>query len=335
MIDEDAMTKRKKKTPRKIRKKDDKQVKWIAAIIGGLLLFAMAVVAYRAFFTVGFDGTRAFGYLLKQCEFGPRTPGSAAHQECGDYLVAELRKNADNVSEHRFQYRDKKDSSVVFNGRNIIASFNTQPARGFRVLLCAHWDSRPFADRDPDSTRHGEPVLGANDAASGVAVLLEMANLIKDMNLDFGVDIIFFDLEDYGDYQSSFSSDSLNPFSIGAARFVEDRPNYRPKYGILLDMIGDADLTIPREGYSQQMAPHIMDKVWAAAKRVNATAFVDRIGTPVMDDHVPFLNKRIPVIDLIDFDYEYWHTTADTPDKCSPSSLQQVGDVLVEVLQNE
>lgn len=199
-------------------------------------------------------------------------------------------------------------------------------------MLCAHWDSRPRADKDPDSTRHTQPVPGANDGASGTAVLLEMARVLAAFPPEIGVDIVLFDLEDLGDYGADDDPDSLNPFSIGAAYFVSQRGQYTPRYGILLDMIGDKDLHIKKEGYSQAAAPLLLEQIWAAAEKVGADAFVDSHGVAITDDHVPFLRQGIPVVNLIDFDYPYWHTVADTPDKCSPASLQQVGDVLVEML---
>lgn len=282
-----------------------------------------------------FDGSRALDYLKKQVEFGPRVPGSAEHKACGDYLVTELKKYADTVNDQHFSYQDKKDSSKVWPGRNIIASFNLQPKNNFRVVLGAHWDSRPFADQDPIESNRDKPVPGANDAASGIAVLLEMGRILKENPPDFGIDIVFFDLEDLGDSGAALESDTLNPYCIGSKYFVKNNPRYRPAYGVLLDMIGDADLRIPKEGFSITNAPQVVNQVWAAAERAGATAFVDEAGEPIMDDHVHFLRAGIPMIDLIDFDYPYWHTINDTPDKCSPESLQQIGNMLIEWIYND
>ena len=306
--------------------------KILAGITGiAILLVALFLWQFWASAPV-FDGENAFRHIEKQCAFGARVPGSSAHQQCGDFLVDEFGKYADRVQQQPFTHRDRRDTATVFAGRNIIASFNLQPERGYRIMLAAHWDSRPFADKDPDSSLHNQPVPGANDGASGVAVLLEIARILHAQPLDFGVDIVLFDLEDIGDYGAALDSDSLNGFCLGSQYFAETMDSYRPKYGVLLDMIGDADLRIPREGYSQSNAGNVMQMIWQAAKAVNATAFVDEIGESVVDDHVPFLQRGIRVIDLIDFDYPYWHTTADTPDKCSAQSLQQVGDVLVHLL---
>jgi hypothetical protein len=305
--------------------------KWTWSIAG--FVFLASLVLYLTYPTYPqFDGLKAYQYLEEQCAFGPRVPGNNAHQRCGDYLTELLKQSADKVQTQWFEYRDRKDSTRVFRGRNIIASYNLQPKKKYRVLLCAHWDSRPFADQEKDAALRSQPVLGANDGASGVAVLLEMARIFRQYPLEFGVDIVLFDLEDIGDIGAGLNGDTLNPFCIGSQYFVENAGNYQPQYGILLDMIGDKSLTIKREGYSQANAPVVMNKIWRAAREVGARAFVDEPGEALIDDHIPFLQKGIPVVDLIDFDYAYWHTVADTPDKCSPKSLQQVGDVLIKLL---
>ncbi len=279
-----------------------------------------------------FDGTRAYQQLVRQCEFGPRVPGSHAHRACGDFLVSELQKYADRVQEQRFEYTDRHDSSKVYPARNIVASFNLAPEKGHRILLCAHWDSRPFADRDANPANRTRPVPGANDGASGVAVLLEMARILHAHPLRFGVDIALFDLEDLGDPGAALESDTLNPFCLGSQYFVEHLGDYRPAWGVLLDMVGDRDLTIKQEGYSRARAAFLVDRIWRAARRAKTRALIDRPGDAILDDHVPFLQKGIQVVNLIDFEYPYWHTVEDTPDKCSAESLQQIGDVLIRLL---
>jgi hypothetical protein len=324
--------KSRKKSPahNKVKAAPNNQRKWLWLIAGVIVLAVAIYFAYPT--TPRFDGQAAFRHLEKQCSFGARVPGSEAHQQCGDYLTEILEQTADKVQTQQFEFRDRKDSTRVHRGRNIIASFNLQPKNQYRILLCAHWDSRPFADQETDSVLRSQPVPGANDGASGVAVLLEMARILRQHPLEFGVDIVLFDLEDIGDAGAGLTGDTLNPFCIGSQYFVEHAGNYRPRYGILLDMVGDKSLTIKREGYSQTKAPVVMNKIWRAAREVGATAFVDEPGEAIIDDHIPFLQKGVPVVDLIDFDYPYWHTTADTPDKCRPESLQQVGDVLVKLL---
>ena len=292
----------------------------------------VAFIVNYVFSKPAFDGNRAFTYLQAQCEFGSRAPGSEGHRQCGDFLVRELQKYADKVWEQKFNYRDKEGTSAVYEGRNIVASFNVTPKENYRVLLCAHWDTRPVADKDPVPAKRSLPVLGANDGASGVAVLLEMARILKENPPDFGVDIVLFDLEDMGSYNASAYPDLLNQFCIGSEYFAANSKTYRPRYGILLDMVGDQNLAIKKEGYSWSNARDVVEKVCSAADKTGASAVVEEIGEPLHDDHIAFLQRGIKVIDLIDFDYPYWHTTEDTPDKCSAESLQQVGDVLVEVI---
>jgi glutaminyl-peptide cyclotransferase len=266
---------------------------------------------------------KSFGYLMEQCALGPRNPGSEGHQKCKKYLLDMLGGYTSLVKTQEFVYQDtSQDTKLELT--NIIASF--YPEKRQRVLLCAHWDTRPFADRDPDSSLREKPILGANDGASGVAVLLEIAGILSQRRPEQGVDIILFDGEDYG------PEDELEKFCLGSKHFAKNKGEYRPEFGILLDMIGDEDLDVYKEGHSVRYANHIVDLVWAAAGRLEIECFHDSAKHFVYDDHVPLLEAGIPCIDLIDFDYPYWHTTQDTPDKCSPESLQKIGEVLIEIL---
>ena len=248
-----------------------------------------------------------------------------------------MKKYADLISEQNFDYKDAHDSSKIYKGVNIVASFNISENVSKRILLCAHWDSRPFADKDPDLTKRNLPVPAANDGASGVAVLLEMARLFAESKPKVGVDIVLFDLEDIGEEQDSSNvKASKNPFGIGSDMFVKNNPDYYPEYGILLDMVGDKDLRIPKEGFSNKMAGNIVEKVWNAASAAGSKAFVNEQGGGIIDDHIAFLKKSIPVIDLIHVPFpKTWHTTNDLPEFCSSVTLQQVGNVLVEVIYNE
>lgn len=304
----------------------------------GLLLLALATVVLNWVLTrkPDFDGNRAYQQLLAQCDFGPRAPGSEGHRRCGDYLVAELRRYADRVGEQKFTYQDKKQPGKSYDGRNIIASFRPDQSR--RIMLAAHWDTRPFADNDPDSEKRHLPIIGANDGASGVAVLLEMARIFHQKAPaanDIGIDIVFFDLEDIGDSSATEHSDSLNPYSIGSEYFAANLQGYRPAFGILLDMVGEKNLEIRQEGFSLQQARFYVDKIWKAAEAIDSGVFLSESEVPIMDDHVPFLKRQISFVNLIDFRYPYWHTLADTPDKCSPQSLEAVGEVLVELFYND
>lgn len=281
-----------------------------------------------------FDGVQAFRYLVHQCDFGPRNPGSQGHQHCLAYLTQTLRQYVQQVTHQRFAYTDRKDPSRTHHGTNIIASFNPR-VRTNRIMLCAHWDTRPQADEDPDPAYHHVPVPGANDGASGVAVLLELARLMNQNPPAVGVDLVLFDLEDMGDHDFSKSPETCNPFCIGSSYFAAHMPIHRPRFGILLDMVGKKDLKIGYEGYSYRHAKAVVEHVWEAADRVQAQAFEKKPTLAVIDDHVPFLRRGINVINLIDFDYTYWHTREDTPDKCCADSLQQVGNVLVEVVYGD
>ena len=312
--------------------------KFLGIISSLLIVGLLTIIIWFVFFRTTkpkFDGEQAFQYLVQQCEFGPRNPGSSGHAECKAFLTSELKKYCDRVEQQDFEYQDKKDPMNIYHGTNIIASINLHPKERKRIMLCAHWDTRPWADQDPIPENHSQPIIGANDGASGVAVLLEIAWILKSHKPDISVDIILFDLEDIGDYKAEQYPDSLNPFSMGSEYFVSNNNGYNPAYGILLDLIGDQDLQIKKEAFSVTNAEPIVNKVWNAANKVGAKAFSETSGEAIYDDHIPFLKKGISVIDLIDFDYPYWHTAGDTPDKCSTKSLQEVGDVLVEVIFSE
>jgi glutaminyl-peptide cyclotransferase len=270
-----------------------------------------------------FNQDRAFEYLEKQCDFGPRNPGSEGHKKCLAFFVEELGKFADTVVKQPFMftdYRTKKSHTLT----NVIASFGRQ---GERVLLCAHWDTRPVADFDQDPEMRNTPILGANDGASGVAVLLEIARILKENPPPRGIDIILFDGEDSG------LEGQTNTWCQGSRYFADNKGfDYRPRFGILIDMIGDKDLHIPIESYSQQYAPDLVDRVWTKAEDLGLYVFDRAMGPDVVDDHRELFRVGIPAIDIIDFDYEHWHTTQDTPDKCSPESLGIVGTLLLNLI---
>ncbi len=284
-----------------------------------------------------FSGERALEDIARQVAFGPRVPGTEAHARTRQFLVDSLGQYADRVSQQTFTYTDPADSSRIYEGTNIIASFNLAPESGRRVMLAAHWDTRAISDQDPDPANRTKPTPGANDGGSGVAVLLEMARVMNDNDPAVGVDLVFFDLEDLGREAERGDSTVLAvPYAIGSRYFAANSNGYAPAYGILLDIVCDRNLRLPKEGYSVRYAKDVVDKVWRAADRVGAGAFVDEAGAAIYDDHVPLLERGIPVIDLIQHPFpSYWHTTADTPDKCSAASLEQVGNVLIEVIYSE
>ena len=270
---------------------------------------------------VVFDADRAYRDLVAQCEFGPRVPGTKAHDECKMWLITQLADcaGAENMTLHlsSLQVGEK-----TLDLTSIEAVLN--PSGEGHVLLCAHWDSRPHADRDPDPSKRGNPVPGANDGASGVAVLLEIARVLKAHPPKQKVTIVLFDGEDYGtDEQGMF---------LGSRAYARNYREALPDWAVLLDMVGDKDLWLLPEMHSERRAPQVVDRVWSAAMRAACSAFTRGLGPAVMDDHIPLLDKGIPCIDIIDFDYPYWHTTADTPDKCSAASLGQVGRAVLQAI---
>ena len=272
-----------------------------------------------------FSGERAFAFLKAQCDFGARAPGTTGHSKCRDYLVAELKKSMPHVTVQTFGYQVRNRRQTGFN---IIA--RRQPQNSRRVLLCAHWDTRPWADEDPDPANRLKPVLGANDGASGTAVLLHLAELFAQQPPTVGIDIVLFDAEDSGDHSNNAT------WALGSAAFAREYArSFGPRFGILLDMIGDADLEIYQEAYSYQYARDIVDRVWHKAAELGIGAFVPQVGYAVYDDHIALLQAGIPCIDIIDFDYPYWHTVNDTPDRCSPVSLEKVGRVVSAVVYDE
>jgi len=269
-----------------------------------------------------FDGKTAFKYLEEQCTFGPRNPGSKGHELCKNYIIKFMEDHGAEVRTQDFTASVRGDE---FKFTNIIASY--YPERPQRIFIGAHWDTRPWADRDADSTKHNTPILGANDAASGVAVLLELATILQ-LNEPpiYGYDLIFFDGEDAGSYGKT------KDWCLGSQYFVEHYHGKEPEFVIVIDMIGDSDLEIQKEPFSLMSSPELVDKVWKIAKQYNIQGFSSKVTTYIYDDHYPFLEAGFQAIDIIDLDYPYWHTTEDTPDKCSPKSLQSVGTMLMHLI---
>ena len=279
----------------------------------------------------GFDGGMAYTYLTKQTAFGPRSPGSAGHARCLSYLLNELRRYAEKVESQDFVSTLPDGKQVRLT--NLIASFNGGATK--RLFISAHWDTRLWADQDPDKNNRNKPISGANDGASGVAVILEIARQLKKVPPTVGVDLILFDGEDLG------KTGRPESFSAGAKYFAANKPaGFNPNFGINIDMIGDRVLQIFREQNSERLAPDVQDLVFGTAKSLHVTQFVDSPGEEITDDHLPLNNIGIPTIDLIDFSYpddsnKYWHTLADTADKCSAESLAAVGKVLINVIYSQ
>ncbi len=268
-----------------------------------------------------FDAQRAFDMLEKQCAFGPRPPGSVSHSETQNFLFTELQKYANSVALQPHQYKTKTETTLHLN--NILAEFGP-PTGGETLLLAAHWDTRPFADRDPKPENRDKPILGANDGASGVAVLLEIARVLKEHPPPRRVVIVLFDGEDYGR--------SAENMFIGSRFFARNLGKWKPDYGILLDMIGDKDLALPIERYSWNANRGFTEAIWQRAATLGLTPFQSRLGDAILDDHVPLIEVGIPMVNIIDFTYPYWHTVEDTVDKCSPKSLEVVATLVISII---
>ncbi len=280
-----------------------------------------------------FSGARAMVLLRYQCGLGPRTPGSAGNLVLQDTLLASAGKLGFNGRRACFQ----ATSPLTGRKMEICNVVITVPgaSRGPALWLGAHFDSRPVSDMDPDPARRTEPLVGANDGASGVAVLWELMEVFADKPPQRTVVLIFLDGEDSG------RAEDPSGFCLGSSHLVENWKTFggllpvdMPEGLILLDMIGDADLRIPQEGYSLAHAPDWTRKVFVRARKLGLPAFVQEPGGGIYDDHIPFLRRGIPAVDLIDFEYSAWHTTGDVPAMCSAGSLEQVGKLLLDLAWN-
>ena len=287
-----------------------------------------------------FNADSAYRYTAAQVEFGSRVPNTEAHVACGDWLAQTLERFGAQVTSQHVTLRAYDGTPL--KARNIIGSYKPETKK--RVLLCAHWDSRPWADADPDPKNHYSPILGANDGASGVGVLLEVARQLQAQPTDIGIDIILFDAEDYGEHASSTEEPEGMAWCLGSQYWarVPHTDDYMARFGILLDMVGGRDARFHREGYSDYFAKHIVDKVWSAAHASsNGQWFPYADGGVITDDHLP-INQiaRIPCIDIIGYYPETgfaptWHTMDDTMDNIDPAVLRAVGQTVLQVIYNE
>jgi Zn-dependent M28 family amino/carboxypeptidase len=285
-----------------------------------------------------FDQDSAYAFVERQVQFGPRVPNTEAHKACARYLASEL---------ERFGAKVYVQETVLtaYNGdrlqaSNIIGVYNPEQTK--RVLLFAHWDSRPYSDQDPDKNNHYKPIDGADDGASGVGVLLEIARQIGLNNIGIGVDIIFFDAEDYGT-PAFLNESSLNTYCLGTQFWAKNPhvPNYKAEYGILLDMVGSKNPTFYKEAYSVQYAAPFVERVWNTARNIGyGKFFLNATGGFITDDHEYVIKGRgIPCINIINlsatpphsFDW-YWHTQQDTMDNIDRETLKAVGQTVLEVI---
>lgn len=289
-----------------------------------------------------FNADSAYAFVEKQVRFGFRIPGTQAHSDCSDYLAAKLTGFGAQVMIQKAEitHYDGKNISI----RNIIGSYH--PEKEKRVLLFAHWDSRPFADEESDAGKQSQPIAGADDGASGVGALLEIARNLQQYPTEVGIDIIFFDLEDWG--QPSSTSDWVQGdwWCLGSQYWSEQphTENYKAAYGILLDMVGAADATFLKEGYSMQYAANVLEKIWSTAAKLGyGNHFLPKSGGYITDDHLPVnRHHRAPSVNIINLKTDtrtgfapHWHTHTDDMRHIDRNSLKAVGQTVMEVIYTE
>lgn len=289
-----------------------------------------------------FNTDSAYNFIQKQVDFGPRVPNTKAHTECGDYLVGKLKSYGAQVIEQTGEVTAFNKAKL--NIRNIIGQFN--PDKQQRLMLFAHWDTRPFADRDTKDL--GKPIDGANDGASGVGVLLEMARLISESQPQMGIDVIFFDAEDYGATASKMTQNNmLDDWCLGTQYWANNPPipNYQPRYAILLDMVGAENAIFPKEYLSMYFAENVVNKVWNTAQKLGYSQYFinDEIPPPGLTDDHRYVNvmANIPAIDIIHFDPRtsdfgtFHHTHQDNMSIINKNTLKAVGETVLTVIYNE
>ncbi len=276
-------------------------------------------------FVQEFSGEAAREYVARQMEFGPRIPGSPGHAAMAEWLEAEARARADEVVVQRWTHRSASGEDLPLV--NVIARF--RPELEDRILYLAHWDTRPVSDAYGSSDPTA-PMPGANDGGSGVAILLGVADVLQRTPPGIGVDLLFVDGEDYGDFATD--TDVL----LGAKYYAANQlPGVRPRFAVLFDMVGHANPRFRKEGNSVIAASHVVDLVWGVAADLGyQEIFPNQVGDPITDDHVPLQRAGIAAIDIIEI-YPHWHTPEDTLDKISAETLQKVGDVATAVIRRE
>jgi glutaminyl-peptide cyclotransferase len=301
-------------------------IRWFSSVLAALVVTGLASCTKPPppFKQPRFDQQRAFRRLAELCSFGPRNHGGEGKTRAEQWIQQTLRDAGVEVEVHEFKHTPKGGTEAE-TFRNIVGRI--KPELKERVLIATHYDTRASADKDGDESRRNQPIIGANDGGSGVALLIEMAALWKDQPPPVGVDLIFFDGEDFG------RGDDLDDYFLGSKAYTRDFPDYKPAWGIVLDMVGDSSLGIRKERDSLARAASVVERVWNAAARVGSAGFLDERGGLIYDDHTTFLNKSVPVVLVIDFNYPSFHTTSDTLDKCSAESLGQVGRAVMEAVE--
>jgi hypothetical protein len=281
-----------------------------------------------------FDPDTAYQYIQQQTNYGPRVPNTTAHKNCGDYLIAQLQQHGATTYVQEATLRAYNGTQL--QARNIIASYN--PGNPQRILLFAHWDTRPYADREPDTQQQQQPIDGADDGASGVAVLLEIARQINQQPPRPGIDIILFDAEDYGPL-SSLNDPDHTTWCLGSQFWARNphKTNYRAQYGILLDLVGAKNATFLHEYTSTQSAPELLEKIWNIARDLGyGKYFINQPGGNLIDDHQPVIaGRKIPCINIINYDTDFpahWHTHNDNISIIHRETLKAVGQTVLQFI---
>ncbi len=285
-----------------------------------------------------FDKEAAFAYVEKQCAFGPRVPGTDAHSQCKDWMISEFESMGAKV--HSQDFTGTLYTGDKMPGHNIIAQFNPDNPR--RIFLSAHWDSRRVGEEDKDPSKQGQAIDGADDGASGVGVIMQIAKTIQANPIDLGVDVVLFDVEDQGERESN----ERESWCLGSQYWSKNLypENYKPEYGILLDMVGSKNPRFAKDQVSRRYAPKVQEKIWNLAKNMGySDKFVDELGGNLTDDHY-FVNviAGIPMVDIINqvkgsehgFG-SHWHTHDDNINVIDKNSLRVVGQVVLATLYKE
>lgn len=304
----------------------------LVIVLGASLLYRLRTMEANAAMAIPapIDGERAYGYLKNICDMGPHVAGSEANTRLRSLAAEHFRKQGATVREQPF-FAPHPLSGQPVKMANLIASWH--PERTARIVIGAHYDTRPFPDEERDPVKRKIPFIGANDPASGVALLMELAHHLSTLKTGWGVDLVLFDGEElvYGG-----GPDHQGEYFLGSKAFAKEYADsldagqikYRYDAGFVVDLIGGKDAQFKKEPHSLNFAPGLVREVWGVARKLNLKSFKDRVGREVLDDHLPLINAGIPTIDIIDFDYPHWHKASDLPENCSVQSLAEVGQVL-------
>jgi hypothetical protein len=278
---------------------------------------------------IEFDGKRAMGYLEAICEIGPRMSGTAGMQKQQELIVKHFEKLGEEVQFQKFTAKQVSRPKEPVEMANLIVSYH--PDRKRRVILCSHYDTRPIADQEKDERKWREKFVSANDGGSGVALLMELANHMKDLPTKVGVDFVFFDGEEY------IFEPGRDKYFFGSEHFAKTwkQTKGRPDYtaAVLFDMIAGGNAKFPVEGHSWFRCKSLCQELWGTARELKCRAFVEHVGDHVQDDHLALQNVGIPAVDIIDFSYPHWHKLSDVPANCSPEGMAQVAKVVSVWLQ--